>query len=382
MGRIVYENDYIVEGPADQRVSPNFKLKELVRTDGRLFIHRELAAALQVLRDLQQASLRIEGYEPPAGVEAGPEGLFVLVSTADPSRLSRLAGQMMSEGYFSRVEPAGGALYLQMPDPEHLPPMKPKTAFECGLKVTAAFETSGDPFQSMVGNFDGAGISFGPIQFNFGTGTLQDLFKRFRGEDPERLRRCFGGAADYDEWMRVVEGSRQRAVAWADARSTGARKTGVAQPWRGYLEAVGQEQKFRDIMLRVAYDRYGKLMLSSVSFLNGLTGIRIENMRCLAALYDLAVQQGSLAKAHEAIRRRVQKESPRDQFTLTRIAVEERAKTAAARWRADCLSRRLTILERSPVAVTLAGQQAQRGNDNLYLVRNSGVNELEKYLSG
>jgi hypothetical protein len=122
-------------------------------------------------------------------------------------------------------------------------------------------------------------------------------------------------------------------------------------------------------------------MLSSVSFLYGLTGIRIDNMRCLAALYDLAVQQGSLAKAHDRIRRRVDRESPSDQFAVTRIAVEERAKTASARWRADCMSRRLSILERRPVTVTLSGQQAQRNNDNLYLVRNSWVKDLDKFLS-
>lgn len=164
-------------------------------------------------------------------------------------------------------------------------------------------------------------------------------------------------------------------MTWADARSTGTRKTRVAQPRRGYLEAVGREQKFRDVMLRVAYEKYGKLMLSSVPFLNRLAGVRIENMHCLA------VQQGSLAKAHKAIRRRVEQESLADQLAVTRIAVEERAKTAATRWRADCLRRRLSILEHEPVAVTLSGQQAKRSNDRLYLMRNSGVKDLDKLRS-
>jgi len=381
MPSIVYENDFIVGGSPNHRVSPNFKLGEFARPNGSLFIHRELAAALQVLRDMQQASLTIEGFDPPQGLAAGPKGQFVLASADDQERLTRLAGAMIKEGYLSQMQPAGAALYLQMPDPDNLPPMKPKTAFECGLKVTAAFETSGDPFQAVTGNFDGAGVSFGPIQFNFGTGTLQGLFKRFRGEDENRLRRCFGGGAEYDEWMGLVDGSRQRALAWADARSTGARKTGLAQPWRGYLQAVGRESKFRDIMLRVAYDNYGKRMLASVAFLYGLTGIRIDNMRCLAALYDLAVQQGSLAKAHDKIRRRVERESPSDQFAVTRIAVEERAKTAAPRWRADCMSRRLSVLERQPVAVTLSGQRAQRNNSHYYLIRNSGVKDLDRFLS-
>jgi ribonucleoside-diphosphate reductase beta chain len=37
--------------------------------------------------------------------------------------------------------------------------------------VTAGFETSGDPYLQVPGNFDGAGLSFGPLQANFKTGT-------------------------------------------------------------------------------------------------------------------------------------------------------------------------------------------------------------------
>jgi hypothetical protein len=53
--------------------------------------------------------------------------------------------------------------------------------------VTAAFETAGDPFQQVTGNFDKAGLSFGPLQMNFGTGTLQELFRRFAARDNSQL---------------------------------------------------------------------------------------------------------------------------------------------------------------------------------------------------
>jgi hypothetical protein len=43
---------------------------KFARSDGSLFIHRELAAALQVLRNQQEASLTIEGFDPPQGVGA------------------------------------------------------------------------------------------------------------------------------------------------------------------------------------------------------------------------------------------------------------------------------------------------------------------------
>ena len=45
----------------------------------------------------------------------------------------------------------------------------------------------------------------------------------------------------------------------------------------------------------------------ALSWLHGLKPMRITNFRCLAALYDLCVQQGSLNRAHDAIRRRVER---------------------------------------------------------------------------
>ncbi len=41
----------------------------------------------------------------------------------------------------------------------------------------------------------------------------------------------------------------------------------------------------------------------------------------LSALYDRCVQQGSLNKAHDTIRKRVERERPENQFQLVRIAV-------------------------------------------------------------
>ncbi|HQX08163.1 MAG TPA: hypothetical protein PKZ19_15345, partial [Zoogloea sp.] len=80
------------------------------------------------------------------------------------------------------------------------------------------------------------------------------------------------------------------------------------------------------------------------------------------------------------IRNRVARENPADQFQLTRIAVEERGKTALPEWRADCVSRRLCILEREPVVVSLNGQSAERENPQLYLLRNAPVSRIEQYL--
>ncbi|PVV17855.1 MAG: hypothetical protein B6D79_16410 [gamma proteobacterium symbiont of Ctena orbiculata] len=382
VGSVQIENDFIIGGGANARVTPNFRLKEFYRSNRKVRVHRELAAALQILRENLAASIKIDPRRPATVEKPADDGLYVVIGADDPEHLHQAAIKLLRQGYFSRCEPLDDQLYVEMPDPAKLPQISPKTAFDCGMKVTAAFETSGDPYQQVTGNFDKAGLSFGPLQCNLKTGTLQELFRYFRGEDESRLQRCFADPQDYLAFWKVLDGSRSKAVAWADDLSLGSGKHGFAQPWKGYLQAVGREPVFRQVMLRYAYDKYGKLLMSALAFLHGVSPVKIRNLRCLAALYDMGVQQGSLKKAYTAIKRRVAREQPEDEFALTRIAVEERAKKASPRWRADCLSRRLCILERQPVSVTLNGQRARRSNRSSYLLRDSGVKGLDRYLAG
>jgi len=45
------------------------------------------------------------------------------------------------------------------------------------VNVTGTFESSGDPYVAVSGNFDGQGISCGVLQWNIGQGSLQPLVK-------------------------------------------------------------------------------------------------------------------------------------------------------------------------------------------------------------
>jgi hypothetical protein len=382
-GSIKYENDFVVDGNPNTRLSPNFKVKEFLDSNGNIHIHRELASGLQILRNRIGTGIDIISLKTPPSVGPIPTGLGVVIKSGDTAALEKAAKKLKAEGYFSTVEATPSGLYLKIPSPDAMPALKPEIAFDCGMQVTAAFETSGDPYQQVTGNFDDAGLSFGPIQCNLLSGTLQELFRRFRGEDEKRLEACFdNNETDYKAFWKVLDGSRKKAVAWGNTQSTGRGKHGVRQPWKGYLQAVGREPVFRRIMLIYAYDKYGKRVLSVLSFLRGISPVAITNLRCLAALYDMCVQQGSLTKAAGEIRNRVFNEMPRDEFALTRIVVEERAKKASQRWRADCLSRRLSILEREPVPVSMDGHKSKRSNPGYYLLRNSPIKGLDDYLEG
>lgn len=374
-----YDNGYVIGGPARVKVSPDFALSEYAGADGSVRVHRELVASVQLLRDRLGMPLKIAGVAPADGLGEGLQGRFVWLSAKNSVALEAAARHLMREDEFARVEARGERLYAEIPDPEHLPALPAARAMDRAIAITAGFETSGDPYLQVTGNFDGAGLSFGPLQVNFKTGTLQELFRRFRARDEDHLRACFG--ALWAEWERVLRmPSRVQQVAWADAHSRGARKADFDPGWKAALQRVGCEPAFREETMRYAYDTYGRKLIVALSWLHGLKPMRIGNFRCLAALYDLCVQQGSLNRAHDAIRRRVDREAPQDEFQLTRIAVEERGRAADPRWRADCISRRLCILERDPVRVVESGQTAERDNPNLYLLRNAPVSQMERYL--
>ncbi|MCP4128193.1 MAG: hypothetical protein GY753_14185 [Gammaproteobacteria bacterium] len=381
-GSYKLQDDYIIGGGASTVLTPNFQLKEFTHPDGTIHVHRELVAGLQIMRDNLGEPIRIINLADPTLNSVATAGLGITVAAADPESMQRAVDKLVRQGYFTVGKRLGTDFYLEIPDPNRLPAIAAKSAFDCGMQVTAAFETRGDPYLQVTGNFDGAGLSFGPIQCNLGSGTLQELFRRMRGENERLLQDCFITTEEYRTFWKILDGSRKQAVLWADQLSTGSGKQGFSQPWKSHLEAVGQKPLFRKVMLRYAYDKYGKLLMSTLAFLKGVSPIEITNLRCLTALYDMGVQQGSLNKAYTSIQKRVTAEQPSEEFTLTRIAVEERANKASPKWRADCLSRRLSILERRPVAVTIEGQRARRSNSKTYLLRNSPVKGLEKYLVG
>lgn len=53
----------------------------------------------------------------------------------------------------------------------------PQDWFDSAVAITASFETSGDPYVSVSGDFDGMGISCGVLQWNIGQGSLPPLVK-------------------------------------------------------------------------------------------------------------------------------------------------------------------------------------------------------------
>jgi hypothetical protein len=306
------------------------------------------------------------------------DGLGAKLAGHSVTELLAAADRVKAHHLFDQVGQQGDEVHVRIPNLDRLPEIELEQALETAFSVTSGFETSGDRFQQVTGNFDGAGISFGPVQWNFKSKTLAPLFRKFEETDETALRACFTDEIDYEEWLKVLDLPVDQQIEWANNISTGRGGHDVVQPWKGYLQAVGRVGKFRAIMVEQALRKYGARLLEAVKYLQGLKpGVEIDHLRCLCSLYDLVIQQGSLNKARQAIETRVKQENPKDQFQLVGIAVEERGRKANRRWQADCVSRRLGILHGVPETV----EDHQRANIYFYLLRDVRIRGAQELMT-
>ena len=373
-----WDGEFLVGGTDNLKLTPNFRLKEFLNSDGKVRAHRELVAALQLLRDRFKSSISVKSTEA--------DGLGATISSASKEALLGMAASLKALNFFESVTDHADGIAVRIHKPGERVEVNLEQALLAAFMVTARYETSGDPFKQVTGNFDKAGLSFGPSQWNFGTGTLQPLLRRFIEEDEVAMRAAFtedDSDDDYKELLDVLDRDRVSQVRWGNSISTGRRLADVIQPWKGYFKKVGSVERFRSIMVEESLVKYGARMLKEVKYLQSLVpGIQIDHLRAVCALYDLVIQQGSLNKAHAEIEARVAKEKPQDQLHLVRIAVEERGLKANPPWRADTISRRIGILEGVPVTVKVTEDEvSQRANINFYLLRNVHVQNARELMN-
>jgi hypothetical protein len=329
-----------------------------------------LVSALQILRENFGKSISIS--------KTDADGLGAVLLGKPVTELLAAVDRVKARHLFDQVGQQGDVVHVRIPNPDDLPEIELEQALETAFSVTSGFETSGDRFQQVTGNFDGAGLSFGPVQWNFKSNTLVPLFRKFQETDESALRACFSDETDYDEWLEVFDLPVAHQIAWANDISTGRGGHDVVQPWKGYLQAVGRVEKFRAIMVEQALRKYGARLLKTVKYLQDLKpGVQIDHLRCLCSLYDLVIQQGSLDKARQEIEDRVKQENPRDQFELVGIAVEERGRKAHPQWQSDCVSRRLGILHGVPKTV----EDRQRANINFYMLRDVRIRGAQELMT-
>lgn len=209
------------------------------------------------------------------------------------------------------------------------PPM-----FERALQLTAHFEGTG--FTRVVGNFDGAGLTWGIIGFTLSNGELGGILSDIANHHATLFNQAFG--SDASVALSKMHLPPAQRVAWGDSISRGPNKMSVAEPWRTYFDDLGRFPEIQELQVRRARDRYWTIaMRDAMKF-------ELDKERDYAFFYDAAVQNGGVTPSRETkIRQRFAASGDKSAEKLRQIIEDVIVETSKAKWQTDVRSRKRAI---------------------------------------
>ncbi len=205
------------------------------------------------------------------------------------------------------------------------------------LGVTGAFE--GNDFTMAEGNFDGAGLTWGIIGFNLGSGTLQKILLTIQASHPQRIEQAFGSLAG--QLLQILAEPIARQIAFADSISLGKTKEHLQAPWLAAFQRFGEFPEVQEAQLDLADREFFQPALRTAESL----GFETELGRALA--FDIHVQNGGLRpEAWAQIEEQLALHpigSEQDKRVIVANAVADKTRTKDPKIRADVRARKLTL---------------------------------------
>lgn len=214
-------------------------------------------------------------------------------------------------------------------------------AYRC-LALTGSFETGKgvpDCFCGISGDFDGQGLSFGVLQWNFGQGTLQPMIKEMIDRHPEVIGPIFG--KHFDAFAEALSADKDELLGFA--RSVQHPVThAVFEPWKGFAKSLGRTPQFQAIQTGYANGIYRRALEMCRDY-----GLWSE--RAVALMFDIVTQNGSIGSVTRArIKGEIETlpagltDEERETRTMV-IVANRRAEAANPRWIDDVRVRKLCI---------------------------------------
>ena len=197
------------------------------------------------------------------------------------------------------------------------------------LKLASLFEVSGD-WGRVAGNFDGQFISYGPLQWNVGQGTLRTVLLKAGQETIEKY-------LGKDFWKALVESNNSlKKYVVANILDTSGK---VKDEWIKKFRDLANTENMKNAFIVGAepYFENARKLCVALGF---------SSERAYALCFDIAVQNGAPRKDHinEFFNRL--KKSPNEykqeweKLKLLAIVVADKANP---RWRQNVFSRKLGI---------------------------------------
>ena len=173
----------------------------------------------------------------------------------------------------------------EIPEPEILA----KPLNERCLALTGTFESNKshpEYFATLSGDFDGQGISFGVLQWNFGQNTLQKLLGELIAEHPVLMQDTFQD--HYETLVEVLAGDKGGLMEFARSIQHPV-KHYLHQPWRGMFKALGRSEACQALQVKYAGGLYREALELCKEY-----GLWSE--RAAALMFDIKVQNGSIQR--------------------------------------------------------------------------------------
>ncbi|HZN26861.1 MAG TPA: peptidoglycan-binding domain-containing protein [Burkholderiales bacterium] len=210
------------------------------------------------------------------------------------------------------------------------------------LALTGSFETGvgvPDCYCGISGDFDGQGMSFGVLQWNFGQGSLQPLLLEMASEHADVMEQIFG--TQLRALKEALGASHEDLMNFARSVQHPVKHT-VFEPWRGYARALGRTPEFQRIQVKHANGNFQQALSLCREY-------DLWSERAVALMFDIVTQNGSIRKITRAqILADIQAlpsglpDAEREVMKLE-IVANRRAEAANPRWVDDVRRRKLCI---------------------------------------
>ena len=201
------------------------------------------------------------------------------------------------------------------------------------LQVTADFEGTG--FTKCVGNFDGAGLTWGIIGFTLKHGELGAMLTKIRATHPNTFSAAFGNLEN--KIVEVLSSSQTAQMNFANSISIGSKKYQILPEWAAAFERLGSNEQVQAIQLERT-EEYFNIAARDVERFD------VENELGLALCFDIAVQNGGIDQTEgERIRNKVTQTPPATPQALRKIIANVVAENGNPTYIEDVRKRKLTI---------------------------------------
>jgi len=242
----------------------------------RVFLQRA-ASGYRVVRGevVRRLQLKLEA----AGVNTGPvDGIFgsdteTAIKAFQLSKGLQINGKLTDETW---------AELMQAPSPP---------VFDRCLQLTADFEGHG--FQTIAGNFDGAGLTWGIIGYTLQHREIQKILTEVQQQFQPRLDSAFGNLKN--TLLVQLGKTLPEQLEWANSISIGSNKVRIEEPWERAFAALGTYPEVQAIQLRRVNDYWDTAKRDTTRF-------HLRSESGIALCFDIAVQNGGIDNGTEARR--------------------------------------------------------------------------------